>query len=64
MAADRKSIPQQITAGAKQGGEYNVKLAQALYGYGMYAEAETAARLAKTKGRCEGPDRDAKLQTW
>jgi len=27
-----------------------VKLAEALYGYGMYAEAETAARLAKTKG--------------
>lgn len=50
MGADRKTIPQQITAGAKEGGEYNVKLAQALYGYGMYAEAETAARLAKTKG--------------
>lgn len=50
MGADRKSIPQQITQGAKEGGEYNVKLAQALYGYGMYAEAETAARLAKTKG--------------
>jgi hypothetical protein len=55
MAADRKSIPQQITAGAKQGGEYNVKLAQALYGYGMYAEAETAARLAKTKGDAKDP---------
>jgi len=50
MGADRKSIPQQITAGAKQGGEYNVKLAQALYGYGMFAEAEAAAHLAKTKG--------------
>jgi hypothetical protein len=48
--ADKKSIPAQITAGAKQGGQYNVKLAEALYGYGMYAEAETAARLAKTKG--------------
>lgn len=55
MAADRKSIPQQITAGAKQGGEYNVKLAQALYGYGMYAEAETAARLAKSKGDAKDP---------
>lgn len=55
MAADRKSIPQQITGGAKQGGEYNVKLAQALYGYGMYAEAETAARLAKTKGDAKDP---------
>lgn len=55
MAADRKSIPQQITAGAKQGGEYNVKLAQALYGYGMYTEAETAARLAKSKGDAKDP---------
>lgn len=56
MAADRKSIPQQITAGEKkEGGEYNVKLAQALYAYGMYAEAETAARLAKTKGGVKDP---------
>jgi hypothetical protein len=47
---DRKTIPAQITAGQKQNGEYNVKLAEALYGYGMYAEAETAARLAQTKG--------------
>lgn len=55
MATDRKSIPQQITQGAKEGGEYNVKLAQALYGYGMYAEAETAARLAKSKGGTKDP---------
>jgi hypothetical protein len=55
MGADRKSIPQQITQGGKEGGEYNVKLAQALYGYGMYAEAETAARLAKTKGGVKDP---------
>ena len=55
MATDRKTVPQQITQGAKEGGEYNVKLAQALYGYGMYAEAETAARLAKTKGGVKDP---------
>ena len=55
MGADRKSIPQQITQGAKEGGEYNVKLAQALYGYGMFAEAETAANLAKTKGGVKDP---------
>ncbi|MEY4966497.1 MAG: hypothetical protein RL274_2080 [Pseudomonadota bacterium] len=56
MGADRKSIPQQIAAGEKkEGGEYNVKLAQALYAYGMFAEAETAARLAKTKGGAKDP---------
>jgi TolA-binding protein len=32
-----------------------VKLAQALYGYGMYAEAEAAANLAKTKGDAKDP---------
>ena len=48
--ADKKSMPQQIAAGAKQNGQYNVKLAEALYGYGMYPEAITAAQAAKTKG--------------
>lgn len=48
--ADKKSIPAQITAGAKQNGQYNVKLAEALYSYGMYPEAEAAAKLAMTKG--------------
>jgi hypothetical protein len=49
-AADRKTIAAQIAAGQKLNGEYNVKLAEALYGYGMYGEAETAARLAQSKG--------------
>jgi hypothetical protein len=53
--ADKKSIPAQITAGAKQGGEYNVKLAEVLYGYGMFPEALTAAQLAKTKGGMSDP---------
>ena len=53
--ADKKTMPQQIAAGAKQNGEYNVKLAEALYGYGMYPEAETAAQLAKTKGGATDP---------
>lgn len=52
---DKASIQQQIAEGAKQGGTYNVKLAEALYGYGMYAEAETAARLAQTKGGVTDP---------
>jgi len=53
--ADKKSIPAQIAAGAKQNGEYNVKLAEALYGYGMFPEAITAAQLAKTKGGASDP---------
>jgi hypothetical protein len=53
--ADKKTIPQQISAGAKQNGQYNVKLAQALYGYGMFPEAITAAQAAKTKGGATDP---------
>jgi tetratricopeptide (TPR) repeat protein len=50
VAADKKTIPAQIAAGPKQNGLYNVKLAQALYGYGMYPEAIAAAQLGKSKG--------------
>ena len=53
--ADKKTIPAQIAAGQKQGGEYNVKLAEALYSYGMYAEAEAAAKLAASKGSTKDP---------
>ena len=49
-AADKASMPEQIAEGARQNGTYNVKLAEALYGYGMYPEAEAAARQALTKG--------------
>ena len=48
--ADKKTIPTQIAAGQKQNGEYNAKLAEALYSYGMYPEAEAAAKLAISKG--------------
>src|SRR5258708_7300625 len=34
--ADKKTIPAQIAAGAKQNGQYNVKLGEALYGYGLF----------------------------
>jgi hypothetical protein len=50
VAADKKTIPAQIAAGPKQNGLYNVKLGQALYGYGMYPEAIAAAQLGKSKG--------------
>lgn len=50
VAEDKKTIPAQIAAGAKQNGLYNIKLGQALYGYGMFPEAITAAQLGKSKG--------------
>jgi len=53
--ADKKTMPAQIAAGAKQGGEYNVKTAEALIGYGMYPEAEKMAGDAKTKGGAKDP---------
>jgi tetratricopeptide (TPR) repeat protein len=52
---DKASIQQQIAAGAKQNGTYNIKLAEALYGYGMYAEAEAAAHQAESKGGVADP---------
>ena len=57
IAADRKSLPDQIKVGQgpKGTGEFNVKLAEALYGYGMYPQAEAAARLALQKGGTKDP---------
>jgi hypothetical protein len=54
-AQDKKDMPKEIAAGQKQGGQYNVKLAEALYSYGMYPEAEAAARLAQQKGGATDP---------
>jgi len=48
--ADKKTFAQQVAAGPKQNGVYNVKTAEAAYGYGMYPEAETLAKAAKEKG--------------
>ncbi|HKY17367.1 MAG TPA: hypothetical protein VJL82_00435 [Rhizomicrobium sp.] len=53
--ADKKTIPAQIAAGAKENGNYNVKLAEALYGYGMYPQAIAAAQLGKSKGGAADP---------
>ena len=47
---DKATIQQQIAQEQKQNGLYNVKLAEALYSYGMYPEAEAAARNAMQKG--------------
>jgi tetratricopeptide (TPR) repeat protein len=51
-AADKKSIPDQIkiSQGPKGSGEFDVKLGEALYGYGQYQDAINAAQLAKQKG--------------
>ena len=47
----RRPCPQQIAAEApSRAAHYNAKLAEALYSYGMYPEAEAAAQLAITKG--------------
>jgi TolA-binding protein len=48
--ADKKTMPQQIAGQQAGDGAYNAKLAEALYGYGMYPQAEAAARLAIQKG--------------
>jgi tetratricopeptide (TPR) repeat protein len=48
--ADKKTIPAQIVAEPKQNGNYSAKLAEALYSYGMYPEAEAAAKVAISKG--------------
>jgi len=48
--SDKKTMPDQIAQGQAQDGAYNIKLAEALYGYGMYREAEAAAKLAIQKG--------------
>jgi tetratricopeptide (TPR) repeat protein len=48
--ADKKSIAEQIAAEDKQNGTYSGKLAEALYSYGMYPEAEAAATKAIAKG--------------
>jgi tetratricopeptide (TPR) repeat protein len=51
-AADKKSIPDQIKLAntPKGNGEFAVKLAEALYGYGQYQDAINMAQLAKQKG--------------
>jgi tetratricopeptide (TPR) repeat protein len=47
---DKKTIAQQIAGEQAGDATYNAKLAEALVGYGMYPEAEAAARAAMQKG--------------
>jgi tetratricopeptide (TPR) repeat protein len=53
--ADKKTMPQQIAAEQKEKGQYSAKLAEALYSYGMYPEAEAAAKVAISKGGATDP---------
>ncbi len=53
--SDRKTMPDQITQEQAQDSAYNAKLAEALYGYGMYPQAEAAAKLAIQKGGSPDP---------
>ena len=48
--SDKKTMPDQIAQQQAQDGAFNAKLAEALYGYGMYRESEAAAKLAIQKG--------------
>lgn len=48
--SDKTTMPDQIAQEQAQDGAYNAKLAEALYGYGMYPQAEAAAKLAIQKG--------------
>ena len=48
-------MPDQITQEQAQDSAYNAKLAEALYGYGMYPQAEAAAKLAIQKGGSPDP---------
>jgi len=52
---EKKTFAQQIAAGAKQNGVYNVKTGEAAYGYGMYSDAEALGQAAKTKGGLQDP---------
>jgi len=56
VAADKASLPQQVGMAAGQNGLFSVKLAEAQYGYGMYAEAEASARQALAKGGADASE--------
>lgn len=51
MGEDQKSLPAFAKAAeARKSGDFDVKLAEAYYGYARYADAEAAAQRAITKG--------------
>jgi hypothetical protein len=54
-AADQRDLARQVASSKAQGGEYNLQLAQDLYGYGRYTESEASARAAIAKGHAKDP---------
>lgn len=57
-AADQKELPGLIAAARNQDARHNMVLAEDVYGYGRYAEAEELARRALSKG---GPADEANM---
>jgi hypothetical protein len=57
-AADQKELPGLIAAAKNQDAKHNIVLAEDVYGYGRYAEAEELARRALSKG---GPAEEANM---
>jgi tetratricopeptide (TPR) repeat protein len=53
-AADQKDLPGLIAAARNQDAKHNIVLAEDLYGFGRYAEAEELARRALSKGSPAG----------
>jgi hypothetical protein len=56
VASDKAGLTQQVQMGASQNGVFNIKLAEALFGYGMYDQAESVARTAQTKGGADASE--------
>lgn len=54
-ARDQASMSSQIAEARRSSGEVAVKVAEGLYGYGRYAEAEEIARYAMGKGGLKNP---------
>src|SRR5207253_8751396 len=57
-AADQKGLPAQIAAAKNQDARHNIVLAEDVYGYGRYGEAEELARRTLLKG---GPADEANM---
>ena len=54
-AADERDLPREEAVAKTKNGEFSVQLAEDFYGYGRYAEAETAARRAISMGGVKDP---------
>jgi hypothetical protein len=54
-AVDQRDLAREEAGSKAKGGEFNVQLAEDYYGYGRYAEAESAARRAIAKGGMKTP---------